>query len=115
MVRRFIAVASLVKEHVLLGTDFNSCSTWALGHRLNSCGTQAKLLQAMWDLPGPGVEPMSPALAGGQVDSLPLSHQRSPSSETFRVKQNLQRAQKHGKIFLVEGRPWARTLSLAVS
>ena len=29
----------------------------------------------MWDLPDPGIELMSPALA----DSLPLSHQRSPT------------------------------------
>ena len=29
----------------------------------------------MWDLPGPGVEPMSPVL---QANSLPLSHQGSP-------------------------------------
>ena len=37
----------------------------ALGHRLHSCGTWASLLRGIWDLPGPGVEPMSPALAGG--------------------------------------------------
>ena len=30
----------------------------------------------MWDLPGPGIEPMSPVLAGS---SLPLSHHGSPS------------------------------------
>ena len=29
-----------------------------------------------WDLPDPGIEPMSPAL---QVDSLPPSHQGSPN------------------------------------
>ena len=41
----------------------------------------------MWDLPSPGIEPVSPALAGGcfffffwQVDSLPLSHQGSPAA-----------------------------------
>ena len=31
----------------------------------SSCGSWAYFLQAMWDLPGPGIEPMSPALAGG--------------------------------------------------
>ena len=40
------------------------CSSWALEHRLNSCGTQAWLLRGMWDLPGPGIEPVYPALAG---------------------------------------------------
>ena len=40
-----------------------------LGHRLqtrrlSSCGTRAQLLRGMWDLPRPGLEPVSPALAG---------------------------------------------------
>ena len=29
-----------------------------------NCGSQAQLLRGMWDLPGPGLEPVSPALAG---------------------------------------------------
>ena len=33
--------------------------------RLSSCGTQAWLLLGTWDLPGPEIEPQSPALAGG--------------------------------------------------
>ena len=33
--------------------------------RFSSCGSQAQLLCGMWDLPGLGHEPMSPALAGG--------------------------------------------------
>ena len=33
-------------------------------HRLSSCGSQAQLLRGMWDLPKPGLEPVSPALAG---------------------------------------------------
>ena len=33
-------------------------------HRLSSCGSRAQLLRGMWDLPGPGLEPVSPALAG---------------------------------------------------
>ena len=41
----------------------------AAGHRLqmrrlSSCGSRAQLLRGMWDLPRPGLEPMSPALAG---------------------------------------------------
>ena len=38
---------------------------------LSSCGTQAKLLWGMWDLPGPGIEPMSFAW---QANYFPLSH-----------------------------------------
>ena len=37
------------------------------GHRLqtlSSCGSRAQLLRGMWDLPRPGLEPVSPALAG---------------------------------------------------
>ena len=33
-------------------------------HRLSSCGSRAQLLHGMWDLPRPGFEPVSPALAG---------------------------------------------------
>ena len=62
----------------VLGCEgFSDCGSRALEHRLNSCGAQALLCRGMWDLPGPGIEPMSPALA---VDSLPLSHQGDPAS-----------------------------------
>ena len=33
-------------------------------HRLSSCGSRAQLLRSMWDHPRPGLEPVSPALAG---------------------------------------------------
>ena len=32
--------------------------------RLSGCGSRAQLLPGMWDLPRPGLEPVSPALAG---------------------------------------------------
>ena len=44
--------ASLVAEHRLQT------------RRLSNCGSLAQLLCGMWDLPGPGLEPVSPALAG---------------------------------------------------
>ena len=31
--------------------------------RLNNCGSRAQLLRGMWDLPRPGLEPVSPELA----------------------------------------------------
>ena len=40
-------------------------------HRLNSCGARASLLPGMWDLPGPGIEPMSPAEAGRFLTTKP--------------------------------------------
>ena len=66
-------VASLVVEHGLQGMwasvsaahGLSSCGSRAPGHRLNSCSMRALLLPSMWDLPGPGIEPVSPALAGG--------------------------------------------------
>ena len=57
---------------------FSSCGMraqylWLVGLecRLSSCGTRSYLLWGMWDLPGPGLEPMSPALAGGFLTTVP--------------------------------------------
>ena len=51
--------ASLVAEHRLQT------------RRLSSCGSRAQLLHGMWDLPRPGLEPVSPALAGGLSTTAP--------------------------------------------
>ena len=55
--------ASLVAEHGL-----QTC-------RLSSCGSQDQLLRGMWDLPRPGLEPVSPHW---QADSQPLRLQGGP-------------------------------------
>ena len=47
-----IIAASLVAEHRLQT------------RRLSNCGSRAQLLRGMWDPPRPGLEPVSPALAG---------------------------------------------------
>ena len=39
--------------------------------RLSSCGSRAQLLCGMWDLPRPGLEPVSPALAGRFSTTVP--------------------------------------------
>ena len=39
--------------------------------RLSSCGSRAQLLHGMWDPPRPGLEPVSPALAGGFSTTAP--------------------------------------------
>ena len=67
--------------------SLSCCRAWALGcagfsswgmrapkHWSSSCGTQAQLLQGMWDLPRPRIKPVSPALTG----RLSLSHKGSP-------------------------------------
>ena len=39
--------------------------------RLSSCGSRAQLLRGMWDPPRPGLEPVSPALAGRFSTTVP--------------------------------------------
>ena len=51
--RPLTVMASLVAEHRLQT------------RRLSSCGSRAQVLRSMWDLPRPGLKPVSPALAGG--------------------------------------------------
>ena len=54
-----IIAASLVEEHRLQT------------RRLSNCGSRAQLLRGMWDLPRPGIEPVSPALAGRFLTTAP--------------------------------------------
>ena len=51
--------ASLVAEHRLQT------------RRLSNCGSRTQSLRGMWDLPRPGLEPASPALAGGLSTTAP--------------------------------------------
>ena len=60
------AWASAVVAHGL-----SSCGSWALEHSLSSCGARAQLLHGTWDPPGPGLEPVSPAFAGGFLTTAP--------------------------------------------
>ena len=39
--------------------------------RLSNCGSRAQLLRGTWDPPRPGLEPVSPALAGGLSTTAP--------------------------------------------
>ena len=52
-------VTSLVVEHRLQM------------RKLSNCGSRAQLLCGMWDLPRPGLEPVSPALAGRFSTAVP--------------------------------------------
>ena len=60
--------ASLVAEHRLQT------------RRLSSCGSRAQLLHGMWDPHRPGLEPVSPALAGGFSTTVPPG---KPLATTF--------------------------------
>ena len=53
------------------GSSALGCVGWSLRGPLllqsvdaSSCGSQARLLHSTWNLPGPGIAPVSPALAG---------------------------------------------------
>ena len=61
--------ASLVAEH-----RFQTC-------RLSNCGSRAQLLCGMWDLPRPGPEPVSPALAGRFSTTAPPGKPENTYSE----------------------------------
>ena len=52
-------------------TGLSSCGSRAPERRLSSCGTRAQLLRGMGDPPGPGLEPVFPALAGGFLTTAP--------------------------------------------
>ena len=56
---------------VVAARGLSSCGLQALECRLSSRGARALLLHGMWDLPGPGIEPVSPALAGGFLTTAP--------------------------------------------
>ena len=60
--------ASLVGEHRLQT------------RRLSNCGSRAQSLHGMWDLPRPGLEPVSPALAGRLPTTAPPG---KPYTESF--------------------------------
>ena len=65
---------------VAVARGLSSCGSRALERRLDGCEAQTQLLHSLWDLPGSGIKPVSPVLAGGW---LPLSHQGSPPALFF--------------------------------
>ena len=71
--------ASLVAEHRLQT------------RRFSSCGSRAQLLHGMWDLPRPGLEPVSPALAGGFLTTAPPGK----SWDNFILTQNFTLVKSH--------------------
>ena len=59
------------RTSVVVARGLSSCGSWALELRLSSCGARAQLLRSRWDLPRPGLEPVSPALAGRFLTTAP--------------------------------------------
>ena len=75
----FIAAASLVAEHrlwvvpasVAAAHGLSTCGSWVLEHWLNSCVQELSGSAACGNLPGSGIEPVSPALVGGLFTTEP--------------------------------------------
>ena len=72
-IRRLVIEVSSLVEHDLRVHGLSNCSAWAL------------LLYSMWVLPGPGIEPISPALTGRCLTSGPpgKSHLFLKHDKTF--------------------------------
>ena len=70
------SMGSSTRASVVVASGLSSCGLRALEHRLSSCGARAQLLRGMSDLPGPGLEPVSPALAGGFLTTAPSGKPR---------------------------------------
>ena len=68
---------SMGSRHV----GFSSCGSRAVERRLSSWGTRAYLLCGMWDLPRPGLKPVSPASAGRFLTTAPA---RKPFFQFFK-------------------------------
>ena len=56
---------------VVVARGLSSCGPWALERRLSRCCARAFLLRGMWDLPGPGLKPVSLALVGRFLTTVP--------------------------------------------
>ena len=54
--------------------------------KLSNCGSRAHLLRGMWDLPRPGLEPVSPALAGRLPTTAPPGKPTAPPGKPLNFK-----------------------------
>ena len=58
------------------GLGLSSCDLGDREPGLSSCGAQASTPRGAWDPPGPGIESVSPALAGGFLTTGPPGKSR---------------------------------------
>ena len=75
------------QSQALGGRSSSGRGSQTLKHSLHSCGNVAFLLCATWDVPGPVIKPVSPALADGFFTTEPpgksVSRFYSQNSEVF--------------------------------
>ena len=81
--------------------------------RLSNCGSRAQLLRGMWDLPRPGLEPVSPALAGRFSTTVPPGkpHHFFFVVKTFKIC-SLSNFQIYGTVLLTIITLYIRSLEL---
>ena len=68
MLRLLTVAASHLVEHRLVSSwarGLSGCGSWALEHKISSCGTRASWLHGMWNLPRSEVKSVSPTWTGG--------------------------------------------------
>ena len=58
------------------GSGFSCYPAPSIEHRLRSRGARVRVLRGMWDLPGPGIEPLCPELAVGFLTTRPAEKSR---------------------------------------
>ena len=75
--------ASLVAEHTLQGAWASVVWFLGCGDRLSSCGAWASC-PTTWNLPRPGIQPVSPALADGFLTTGPPG--KSPLQDSYEGK-----------------------------
>ena len=80
-------------SRVGLSSGLSGCSCQALQHGLMGCGVQTWLPCCLWDLPGSGIETVSPALAGGFFTTEPPG---KPSSVILNIQRNLRKGTAGG-------------------
>ena len=71
---------------VVAARGLQSAGSVVVAHGLSSCGARAQLLHGLWDLPGPGIEPVSPALAGRFLSTAPPGKSQCDISYLKKVK-----------------------------
>ena len=71
-VRAFSSCGKWGPLFIAVRGPFTIAASLVAERRLSNCGSRAQLLRGMWDIPGPGLEPVSPALAGGFLTTVPL-------------------------------------------
>ena len=68
----YTAQALGMQSSVFVACGFNSCGSQALECAgFSSCGAWTYLVSGIWTPPRPEIEPMSPALAGGFLSTVP--------------------------------------------